>query len=81
VFERQIWRRIFGPTQNADEEWRKKTNKKMKNAIRYEKYSKKHQKQKAELVEKKKKKCQMKECPRPYTNGNRTQQDRKEGQD
>jgi hypothetical protein len=36
VFERRILRRIFGPTQKADGEWRLKTNKELENAIRYE---------------------------------------------
>jgi hypothetical protein len=36
VFERRILRRIFGPTQKADEEWRLKTNEELENAIRYE---------------------------------------------
>jgi hypothetical protein len=36
VFERKIVRRIFGPTQNADGEWRLKRNEKLENAIRYE---------------------------------------------
>jgi hypothetical protein len=36
VFERRILRRIFGPTQKADGEWRLKTNEELKNAIRYE---------------------------------------------
>jgi len=29
-------RRIFGPTQKADGEWRLKTNEELENAIRYE---------------------------------------------
>jgi hypothetical protein len=36
VFERRILRRIFGPTQKADGEWRFKTNEELENAIRYE---------------------------------------------
>ena len=36
VFERRILRRIFGPTQKADGEWRLKTNEELENAIRYE---------------------------------------------
>jgi hypothetical protein len=36
VIERRILRRIFGPTQKADWEWRLKTNEKLENAIRYE---------------------------------------------
>jgi hypothetical protein len=35
VFERRILRRIFGPTQKADREWRLKTNEELENAIRY----------------------------------------------
>ena len=35
VFERKILRRIFGPTQKADGEWRLKTNEELENAIRY----------------------------------------------
>jgi hypothetical protein len=35
VFERRILRRIFGPTQKADGEWRRKVNE-LENAIRYE---------------------------------------------
>jgi hypothetical protein len=33
VFERRILRRIFGPTQKADREWRLKTNEELENAI------------------------------------------------
>jgi hypothetical protein len=33
VFERRIQRRIFGPTQKADGEWRLKTNEELENAI------------------------------------------------
>ena len=36
VFERKILRRIFGPTQKVDGEWRLKTNEELENAIRYE---------------------------------------------
>jgi hypothetical protein len=36
VFERKIVRRIFGPTQKADGEWRLKTNEELENTIRYE---------------------------------------------
>jgi hypothetical protein len=36
VFERRILRRIFGPTQTTDGEWRLKTNEELENAIRYE---------------------------------------------
>jgi hypothetical protein len=36
VFERRILRRIFGPTQKADGEWRLKTNEELENAIKYE---------------------------------------------
>jgi hypothetical protein len=36
VFERRILRRIFGPTQKTDGEWRLKTNEELENAIRYE---------------------------------------------
>ena len=36
VFERRILRRIFGPTQKADGEWRLKTNEEMENVIKYE---------------------------------------------
>jgi hypothetical protein len=36
VFERRILRRIFGPTQKADGEWRLKTNEELEKAIRYE---------------------------------------------
>jgi hypothetical protein len=36
VIERRILRRIFGPTQKADGEWRLKTNEELENAIRYE---------------------------------------------
>jgi hypothetical protein len=36
VFERKILRRIFGPTQKADGEWRLQTNEELENAIRYE---------------------------------------------
>ena len=37
VFERRILRRIFGPTQKADGEWRLKTNEELENVIEYEK--------------------------------------------
>jgi len=36
VFERRILRRIFGPTQKANGEWRLKTNEELENAIGYE---------------------------------------------
>jgi hypothetical protein len=36
VFERKILRRIFGPTQKADGEWRLKTNEELENVIKYE---------------------------------------------
>jgi hypothetical protein len=36
VFERRILRRIFGPTQKANEEWRLKTNEELENIIRHE---------------------------------------------
>jgi hypothetical protein len=36
VFERRILRRIFGPTQKADGEWRLKTNEELENAVRFE---------------------------------------------
>jgi hypothetical protein len=36
VFERRILRRIVGPTQKADREWRLKINDELENAIRYE---------------------------------------------
>jgi len=36
VFERRILRRIFGPTQKANGEWRLKTNEELENAIAYE---------------------------------------------
>jgi len=44
VFERKIWRRIFGPTQKASREWRLKTNEELEkatnneNIVRYIKY-------------------------------------------
>jgi len=36
VFERGILRRIFGPTQKANGEWRLKTSEELENAIGYE---------------------------------------------
>jgi hypothetical protein len=36
VFERKILRRIFGPKQKINGEWRIKTNEKLENAIRHE---------------------------------------------
>jgi hypothetical protein len=36
VFERRILRRIFGPTQKANGEWRLKTNEELENIIRQE---------------------------------------------
>jgi hypothetical protein len=36
VFERRILRRIFGPTQKANGEWRLKTNEEVENIIRHE---------------------------------------------
>jgi len=36
VFERRILRRIFGPTQKANGEWRLQTNEELENAIGYE---------------------------------------------
>jgi len=36
VFERKILRRIFGPTQKANGEWRLKTNEELKGAINKE---------------------------------------------
>jgi hypothetical protein len=36
VFERRTLRRIFGPTQKANGEWRLKTNKELENIIRHE---------------------------------------------
>ena len=36
VFERRILRRIFGPTQKANGEWRLKTNEELENTIGYE---------------------------------------------
>jgi len=36
AFERRILRRIFGPTQKANGEWRLKTNEELENAIGYE---------------------------------------------
>ena len=36
VFERRILRRIFGPIQKADGEWRLKTNEELENVIKYE---------------------------------------------
>jgi hypothetical protein len=36
IFERRILRRIFGPTQKANGEWRLKTNEELENIIRHE---------------------------------------------
>jgi hypothetical protein len=36
VFEKKILRRIFGPTQRANGEWRLKTNKELEEAINNE---------------------------------------------
>ena len=36
VFERKILRRIFGPTQKANGEWRLKTNEELEDAINNE---------------------------------------------
>ena len=33
VFERKVFRRIFGPTQKANGEWRLKTNEELEKAI------------------------------------------------
>ena len=36
VFERRLLRRIFGPTQKTNGEWRQKTNEELENLINYE---------------------------------------------
>jgi len=36
VFERRLLRRIFGPTQKTNGEWRQKTNEKLENLINHE---------------------------------------------
>jgi hypothetical protein len=65
VFERRILKRIFGPTQKADGEWRLKTNEEVENAIRYENIVR-HIKSKRLSWLGHVKKCQTKEWPRLY---------------
>jgi len=80
VFGRKILRRLFGPTKKANGEWRLKTDEELKEAInnenivRYIKYKRLSWLGHVERIT-------MKEWPRPYTNGNRTQQDGREGQE
>ena len=73
-------RRIFGPIQKANGEWRLKTNEELEEAINNEnivRYIKYKRLSWLGHVEK----WPMKEWPKPYTKGNRMQQDRREGQE
>ena len=74
VFERKILRRIFGPTQKANGEWRLETNEELEKAInnenivRYIKYKRLSWLGHVERMTNER-------LARPYTNGNCMQQD------
>jgi len=78
VFERRLLRRIFGPTQKTNGEWRQKTNEDLENLINHENIVR-HIKSKR-LSWAMLKECLMKEKLKAFMNGNHTQQDRNEGQ-